>query len=61
MDGIFLARNGLAAGEVGEGAVGFGHFVGVFFFLEGSTSFVVRVDDFEREALAVWHATASAG
>gem|GEM_PF-4866663 len=36
----------LASCEVRECAVGFGHLVGVFFFLEGSTGFVVGVDDF---------------
>ena len=58
---FLFAGDELPACKVRKCAVGFGHFVGVFFFLEGSTSFVVRVDDFEREALAVWHATASTG
>ena len=45
----------LAAGKVREGAVGFGHAVGVFFFLEGSTSFVVGIDYFRSQALVIRH------
>lgn len=32
-------------------AVGFGHFVSVFLLLEGSTSFVVSIDNLKRKTL----------
>jgi hypothetical protein len=40
-----------------ESAVGFGHAVGVFFFLEGSAGFVVGINDFERKTFLVRDAT----
>src|SRR5690348_4464129 len=40
-----LAGHGLTPREVREGAVGLGHLVGVFFFLDGRTLVVVGVDD----------------
>ena len=46
-DDILHAQQ-LAASKVRKGAVGFGHLVGVFLLLEGSTGFVVGVNDFQR-------------
>lgn len=51
----------LAASKMSKSAVGFGHFVSVFFLLEGNASFVAGVNDFGRQALAVRHAAFAAG
>lgn len=42
---VYTALRSLAAGKVGKGAVGLGHFVGVFLFLEGNASLVARIND----------------
>lgn len=42
---VYTALQNLAASKVGKGAVGLGHFVGVFLFLEGDTSLVARIND----------------
>ena len=41
----YTALRNLAASKVGKGAVGLGHLVGVFLFLEGDTSLVARIND----------------
>jgi hypothetical protein len=46
--GLFCVNVWLAARKMGKSAVGFGHLVGVFLFLKGSTGFIVGVDDLER-------------
>ena len=45
----------LGAGKVRESAVGLCHTVTIFLFLEGGTLFVVSVNDFCFQTLAVRH------
>ena len=42
---VYTALRSLAAGKVGKGAVGLGHFVGVFLFLEGDAGLVAGIND----------------
>src|SRR6266496_820186 len=51
----------LVASKVREGAVCFGHTVGVFFLFEGSAGLVVGVNDFIGQALCIGHALAGPG
>ena len=42
---VYPALQNLAASKVGKGAVGLGHFVGVFLFLEGNAGLVAGIND----------------
>ena len=42
---LYTVLQNLTASKVGKGAVGLGHFVGVFLFLEGNASLVARIND----------------
>ena len=50
----------LAPREVCEGAVGLGHAMGVFLFLEGGSGLIDCVYDLGRQALFIRHAATSA-
>ncbi len=41
----YTVPQNLAASKVGKGAVGLGHFVGVFLFLEGDAGLVAGIND----------------
>gem|GEM_PF-1555814 len=58
---LYIALQNLTASKVGKGAVGLGHFVGVFLFLEGDTSLVARINDLCCQALTIWHTTLRSG
>lgn len=57
----YTALRSLAASKVGKGAVGLGHFVGVFLLLEGDAGLVARINDLCCQALAIRHATLGSG
>lgn len=42
---VYTALRNLAASKVGKGAVGLGHFVGIFLFLEGDAGLVAGIND----------------
>lgn len=58
---VYPALWNLAASKVGKGAVGLGHFVGVFLFLEGDAGLVAGINDLCCQALAIRHATLGSG
>ena len=58
---VYTALRNLAARKVGKGAVGLGHFVGVFLFLEGDAGLVAGINDLCCQALAIRHTTLGSG